>query len=631
MRKMQKAGKLAALIVIAAMLALTVLGAAGCGKRDEDDKGAFILMYLGYDPTYFNLDPGLLIYDAEAVKYIGIMFEGLTTLDERGRIQWGMAAGRPLIIMDDDKGEYMMEFDLKFSKWSDGTQVTAQDFVYSWKRILEPESSSPAAALLYDIKNARNVKEGYMTVDDLGVFAEDLTILRIEFEHRIDTDRFLRTLASPALVPLRDDTVEFIDPESGHSWTQNTMAFLTNGPFDIKSMDPGGIYMFERSEYYLQPDGQRNPNIFRFVTPYRLQQDMTRTLDDLTNAFLNFSSSDPIFYLGGLPQGRFDELRSRAETRDLLSSYTYYFNADKAPFNNPSVRRALSIALDRNEIARIAGLGVKPATGIVPHGILDVNARNNNEEFRTVRGGVINTSADVAEARRLLAGATGSFNITVRDSRPREVAVANYAAGVWRDLGFTVNVVVLRDADCETMECEVCADRNAVCEWAGKPGFGAVVNSRSYDVIGYDNVALGVDAWSVLAPFAKPFCGNLIEFTDVVEFTGDDLAIIHPFITGFQDDAYDAIIEDIFANYAVDTAGRNSKLFEAEQMLVNLAPVAPLYFNVSVNISGNGFRGLAYSKFGFTNFNGGTLRNYHQFITTTENPRRAAQQEEAQQ
>ena len=583
MRKMQKAKKIIALFLVAAMAAASVFGAAGCSKRDEDDRGATLLMYLTSDPSNLNLDPAKLIYSAEAVKLIGLMFEGLTVMDENGRLERGMAKNWT-ITENEAEGIYRIVFEIKETRWSDGKAVTADDFVFAWKRILEPEFSSPAAALLFSIKNARAVKEGDMTVDDLGVYADDIRELRIEFGHKIDYNKFLENLASPYLVPLRADTVDF-NPEGwarsggGGSGGSISMTLLSNGPFSIKQLEYNKIASFDRSTYYLLP-GKKGENIFKHVTPYRISLDFSRNLNALTDSYVK---DDYIFFLGDVPPERFAEFESKAVIKDLLSAYTYYFNVDVRPFDNADVRKALSIALNRNEIAKIAGLGGKPATGIVPHGIIDVKS---TEKYREVRGDAIKPGGDMDEARRLLSSAGvsgGSFELKIRDT-DIENAVAEYVAGVWGQLGFNVTIRPLRGV--------------AVQE---------SLFAREYDVMGFDLQAPGVCAFSVLAPFAKPFSGG------VVEFINEGLSIAEPYLTGFQNAEYDALIEQI-ALLDDDYEARTAKLFEAEKKLVDLSPVAPLYFNTSINITEK-ISGLSFSKFGYTIFTKANLKDYHQYTT----------------
>ena len=83
---------------------------------------------------------------------------------------------------DEEKGEYKLLIDLKSTKWSDGRTVQAADFVYAWKRIIDPEFRGDASSLLYDIRNARKVKFGDASIDDFGASAVD-TYTPVSYTH----------------------------------------------------------------------------------------------------------------------------------------------------------------------------------------------------------------------------------------------------------------------------------------------------------------------------------------------------------------------------------------------------------------------------------------------------------------
>ena len=578
MKKMQKMRKIIALCLTVVFMCASVAGFSGCGKKNADDKGAILTIYLAGDPSNLNLDPGKMIYSSEEVKYLGLIFEGMMTMDENGKLQNGIC--KSYTITDDDANKiYKIDFNLKDTKWSDGIPVSADDFVYAWKRILDPAFASPAASLLYDVKNARAVKNGDMTVDDLGAVALDTTLLEVTFDHKIDYNKFLENLASISLVPLRRDTV---DP-APDDWAKKPLTLLTDGPFKVTQMDYNKTTTLERSTYYLLKKDETN--IFKYVKPYRIVLDFSRTLDQLTDAYT--ANNGDIFYLGNVPMAKYANFSGKAVLKDMLSAYSYHFNTSNPLFSKAEVRKALSIALDRNQIASIVGLGVKPATGIVPTGVIDATATADFREVGDKNGQLINPAGDVAAAKSLLqtAGVTsGSFELKYKDNEV-EKAVADYAASVWQQLGFTVTETAMKGVQ-----------------------YGDDINSANYDVIGYDDQALGVDAFSVLAPFAKPFCGN------VISFQSEGTSTVLPYITGFQNDSYDSMIEDIFST-GTDNNTRTQKLHDAEKALVDLAPIAPLYFNTNINITDK-ISGLSYSKFGNAIFTKANLPNYQQYITT---------------
>ena len=159
--------RLLALLLCLVML-ISCLAACGSGEKPDDpnnkedeeenvDKGAYIKMYLADE--VFDFDPMYVFNNESAVKIMSLIYEPLFTLTVNGKVEKALVNSYK-IFRDDNSDEYKMTINLKKTFWSDGTPVFADDIVYSWKRILEVESKSEAAYLLYDIKNARAVKEG---------------------------------------------------------------------------------------------------------------------------------------------------------------------------------------------------------------------------------------------------------------------------------------------------------------------------------------------------------------------------------------------------------------------------------------------------------------------------------------
>ena len=214
---------------------------AGCGLKDGD-KGAIIPVYLA--TSIENFDPAYALHDDAATKVLGLIYEGLTYIDDEGNLQKAMAKNWTYKA-DPEENEYILEIELNTTAWSDGRQVSADDYVFAWKRLLEPEFASEAANLLYEIKNARAVKAGEMTIDDLGLYAADTTLIQVQFEQDTDYMQFLENCASIALYPLREDKVVKLV-----NWGSNTATMVTSGPFTLKTYKPGISMTLERNVYY---------------------------------------------------------------------------------------------------------------------------------------------------------------------------------------------------------------------------------------------------------------------------------------------------------------------------------------------------------------------------------------------
>ena len=195
-----------------------------CAQTDEEstDKGAVIPVYLTTE--IYDFDPATAYTDDAATKILGMVYEGLYKFDKNGKVVPGIASDYK-IKEDPESGLYELEIYLKETAWSDGRSVQAADFVYAIKRVLEPEFRGEAAAMLMEIKNARAVKAGDMSIDDLGVYDSDTKVIQIQFERKIDYEAFLAILASPMLYPVRETLLRRLPTG------RPTPDLVCNGPF----------------------------------------------------------------------------------------------------------------------------------------------------------------------------------------------------------------------------------------------------------------------------------------------------------------------------------------------------------------------------------------------------------------
>ena len=305
----------------------------------KDIKGAEIKMYL--TDMVYDLDPAVAYNNASALKVCGLLFDTLFTLDSNGKV-------KPSIVdtyeytRDDNKKEYTLMLNFKKNNaWSDGTPVSAQDAVFTWKRLLDTEADFEAASLLYEIKNARSAKQGECSIDDVGIYAVDELVLEIKFERDINLDEFLLNLTSVALAPLREDIVS-----RNEDWAKKSATIACSGPLD------------------------------KSVTPYRIIIDFSKSAADQLTDFEN----GEIFYVGNIALEAREQYKSRAKISNGLSTHTYYLNenADIAKadgtteklFANKEVRLALSAAIDRQKLADLV-VYAEAATGLIAPGMLN--------------------------------------------------------------------------------------------------------------------------------------------------------------------------------------------------------------------------------------------------------------------
>ena len=550
--------KLISMLLLVATLALTL---AGCTTLKEDEKGATINVYIGNEIS--DYDPALAYTDDSAAKVLGLVYEGLTRINSKGKVENALMKSYK-IIEDPEKNDYRMQITIKNTKWSDGRVVAADDVVYAWKRILDPEFTCSAAALLFDIKNARDVKYGDNSIDDLGVAAIDDTVIEVQFEEKIDYDHFLENLACLALVPLREDIVTRYE-----SFGTSTTSLCTNGPFAIKGLEEGESLMLERNVYYYRDTDNDDP-LDKYVLPYRLMINFAANEEENTTAYEN----GEIFYLGEIGLSKRADYADEAKVTDLLSTHSYIMNTSKSVFSDAATRVALSNALDRNAIASLVTFAT-PATGLIPGTVYD---KEVGDGFRENGGDLISATASSGSG-------SGSFTLTVRNNAV-DVAIAEYSKGVWEAMGFSVTIEALSASE-----------------------YKEVYESGDYDMIAVDYQCPSTDAFGALAVFSPAFSGNGIDIQN------DNYDLV-PYITGYDNEAYNELIENAFLEK--DRAARSQYLHDAEALLMQDMPIIPVVFNQDAYVyNSDVLSGIKDFYYGYRNFNRLNMKNWRDYEETS--------------
>ncbi len=576
------------IIVLLLSLVAVIAVFTACQKDlENEDIGTTIPIYLteeiaNFDPAYSNLD-------AASQKVLGLIYEGLFKINANGKVV--KAQAKSVKILDDpDDDYYAIEIKLKKTSWSDDTPVLAADYIYAWKRILQLDFRGEAASMLFDIKNARAVNTGDASVDDLGVTDVATDVLRIEFESKINYDKFYEYLASPMLVPLRETAVDKVEKD----WSSSSSVVVCNGPFCVRTYNPGEKLVLERNRYYYRDNEE--DSIKEYVTPYRLvinfNKDASENLADL--------EAGSIVYDGAIPLDKREEYKDKADVTDSMNVLSYVFNTTVAPFDNADVRNALSLAIDRNEIVKILTFA-KPVGGLIGDGVFNTGYNGKNtESFRDAGGELISASADLDEAKALISKANPSvkdIKITVRD-REEDKAVAEYVKTVWESLGFTVTIEPLAFQKYQDeKEYDLVADK-----------YLEAYESRSFQVISVDNMMLTTDAFANLAQYSKAFASGFLNL-DIEENEEYELAT---HISGYYNPDYEAKIEEAFAE-KLDLNKRAELLHEAEAIIIKDMPVIPLVQLQHASVTTGDIDKLDREYFGFDHFIKAVLKNISKY------------------
>lgn len=591
--------RIIALLLCAATCLTVCVGIASCGNKKSDDKGQSIIMYL--PDTIYDLDPAHAHNNKAMSGIVGLMFDTLFRLDEKGKVTKGLVKDYK-IKEDDAKNEYILELKLEETYWSDGILLSANDVFWAWRRLLDPESSFECAALLYDIKNARAVKNGDCSPDDLGVSADN-DVVTIRFEEKIDYDQFMYNLTSVALAPLREDIAN-----KGDDWAKKPSSMVTSGPFKLGRItftDPKNAesktkyedpivcdkcnhdykekvitsFVIERNAYYFR-DNAKDEKIDKSVTPYRIIVDCSLDDEDILEAY----NSGTITYMGDIPYSLRSDFEN-VERSDALSTNSVLFNQNALIENKETgegeklfaiteVRQALSLAIDREAIL------TEVVFGKLPHGLVPYGMTTSDSAKKTFRDEYTNDDYlkyDFDRAVELLEEAdidpeNYTFSIQAPAYDDRQMAIAEIIADNWSELGFDVEVqkvstIENNDHNKDTGLChtDMCDDMYAENLRYGR-----------FEVITLDVCAVSADVFSMLAPFAKGFSGQ------GVDMTNDDNYSLKPHITGYDSEEYNTLMEEIFEEKDINK--RAAKYDEAEKLLMEDLPVVPVLHNENTTL-----------------------------------------------
>lgn len=351
----------------------------GQGENNGTSNEVVIRYNMGTEPQ--TIDPALnsALDGAEVILHV---FEGLTTLDENSKAKPGIA--KSWEISDDG---LTITFHLRDAKWSDGKPVTAGDFAYAWTRALDPKTASSYAYQLYFIKNAEKFNLGEASAEDLGVKVIDDKTLEVTLEN--PTPFIMELFAFMTYMPVRKDIIE-AHPDD---WTQNPETYIGDGAFKLAEWNHNDSIVLVKNENYWDAE-----NIKPDKLVFTMISEAATELSAFESGDLDFGDNPPSTELERLKQ------EGVLKEYPLLSTYAYVFNTKRAPFDNPKVRKAFSLAIDRKAIVDQIAKGGQPlAAAWVPYGMPDAKP---GEDFRKVGGDYFDpTKANVEEAKKLLAEA----------------------------------------------------------------------------------------------------------------------------------------------------------------------------------------------------------------------------------
>ncbi len=335
------------LVIMALVLALFTGCSSNAPSGDEADETAKVVN-IATDIDLSSMDHHIAT-DGTSFIAINSCIVGLTELDASGAVQPELAESWDVAYNDD--GSTVYTFHLADAKWSNGEMVTADDFVFAWRRLADPATASQYNFIIETItlKNASAVVAGELPPEELGVRALDAKTLEVTLD--LPVNFFLGLMAFPTFFPLNQ---EFFEAQ-GDQYALSPANLLYNGPFVMEEWVSGNSFSFVKNpDYFKAEDIMIDGLNFRFI-------------NDTQSAMLEFESGNLDYVrLTGELVGAYKDDPSFVER---LQGYLWYLSVNVADESIDSVnlRKAISLVIDRDSIAaNILKDGSIAADGIVP-------------------------------------------------------------------------------------------------------------------------------------------------------------------------------------------------------------------------------------------------------------------------
>lgn len=509
--------KLLALLLCLMLAAIPAISLA-------DSSEAKIVYAISDDPE--QMDPTLNSYSRSSMV-LQQLFRGLYKTGPDGSTIPALAEG---YTVSDDGLTYT--FTLRDGcKWSDGSDLTMQDFYYSWMRVMNPDTASKTVSSMWVIKNAKAYYNHECTAEEVGVNLIDDKTIAVTLES--PAPWFVSLTATTAFMPVKQSVVEGND-----SWTKTADTYVCNGPFMPVEFKTKERLILTKNPNYIDADTVKIDTV-EFVVIEAAETELAAYQNGEINVADNLSANAMQTYKDTDEYYNVDRIGIRYMD----------FNTEHAPFDNKLVRQAFAMSIDRQLlIDRILETSESAVLGFVPKA--QPSLSDSTKSYREVAGDMF--SEDVAKAQELLAEAgypngegIGTIQLVVSASTANK-DLAQALQSMWKT-NLNVNIEIV------TYESKV--------YWTE-----------------LDNGNFDIDLNGYTCDYLDP-SANLMIFT-----TGSNA-----YENRWDDATYDEMVNSSMLE--LDQSKREQLLIEAEKYLVDQMPVCPiLSFNddylVKPNITG---------------------------------------------
>jgi len=284
--------------------------------------------------------------DLVTIDVIHLLFSGLTRLSHTGEVELDLAES---IKASEDGLQYKIS--LKKTVWSDGTSLTAHDFVYTWQSILEKERACPNAFSLFFIKNASRAYKESLSLQDVGIKALSDNVLEVTLEQPCPF--FLELLATPAFCAVQKKYAQ------GETAFTDEKPFPVSGPYKIQKKQLQSSVQLTKNDQYWAQDKQEYPDLQFFIT------DDATALTLFNGRQFEWVGSP----LGLLPTDSISPLQKQNKLSVTPAAGTHFIrvNTKDSLLSDVRIRKALSLVLDRESLVKhVLQGGQEPAFSLTP-------------------------------------------------------------------------------------------------------------------------------------------------------------------------------------------------------------------------------------------------------------------------
>ena len=284
-----------------------------------------------FDVEVASMDPQIAT-DGTSFEVIAAITEGLYSIDEAGSPIKAMAES-----VEKSADGMTYTFTLRDAKWSNGTAVTANDFVFAWRRLVDPAVASEYAFIMEiaGVQNAAAVMGGDMAPDQLGVTAKDDKTLEVKLD--VPVPYFESLMAFPSFLPMNEDFFT----KAGDTYGTSPDTLLANGPFMITAYEPAATTIsLEKNPTYWDADKVSLAGI------------QYQVIKDSQQAMLSYQNGD--LDVATLSGEQVEQFQADPEFNNILAGYLWYLSPNQtvAGLENLNVRKAMALSFDKEAIAK---------------------------------------------------------------------------------------------------------------------------------------------------------------------------------------------------------------------------------------------------------------------------------------